>query len=183
MGSIKILKIVKMGKFKSKIIQKDGSTKIIVLNKVHFVPYMYCSLFSITSAMENGFSLTGRKDSFLMIQKKDLVIKIDHVIKSGGGKLVRVKMNPTNKIPSPCIHQNASRAHDILDHAREAKMCATNQKLGWTLMNKSTTCQHFATVKEKIKTVLKMANFPETLQGHVLALDISYVHHNIIGGN
>ena len=52
-GSGKILKVVKAGKFKGKIIQKDGSTKIIVLNKVHFVPDMYCNLFSITSAMDD----------------------------------------------------------------------------------------------------------------------------------
>ena len=66
-GSGKVLKIVKIGKFKGEIIQKDGSTKIIVLNKVHFVPDMYCNLFSITSAMDDGFSLVGRKDSFLML--------------------------------------------------------------------------------------------------------------------
>ena len=129
-GSGKILKAVKVDKFKGEIIQKDGSMKLIVLNKVHFVPDMYCNLFSITSAMDDGFSLTGRKDLFLALQKKDLVIKSDHVIKSGGGKLVRVKMKPTNKSPSPCIHLNASRAHDILAHAREAKTRATARKLG-----------------------------------------------------
>ena len=112
--SRKVLKIVKIGKFKGEIIQKDGSTKIIVLNKVHFVPDMYCNLFSISSTMEDGFSLTGRKDSFNTLWKKELVITFDHVIKSGGCKLVGVKMKPTNKIPSLCIHQNASRAHNIL---------------------------------------------------------------------
>ena len=47
--------------------------------------------------MENGFSLKGRKNYFLTLQKKDLVIKCDHVIKSGSGKLVGVKMKPTKK--------------------------------------------------------------------------------------
>ena len=63
-GSGKIIKIVKVGKFKGEIVQKDGSTKVIVLNKVHFVLDMYCNLFSITAAMDEGFSVTGRKDTF-----------------------------------------------------------------------------------------------------------------------
>ena len=56
---------------------------------------------SITLAIDDGFSLTGRKDLFLTLRKKDLVIKFDHVIKSGGGKLVGMKMKPTNKSRSP----------------------------------------------------------------------------------
>ena len=171
MGSRKVLKIVKIGKFKGKIIQKDGSTKIVVLNKVYFVPDMYCNLFSITS-MDNGFSLTGRKDSFLTLQKKDFVIKFDHVKKSGGGKLVGVKMK----------HQDASKAHNILAHTGEAKTRATACKIGCTLVNKSITWHHCATAKAKIQTVAKMSDFPETHQGHMLALDISYVQHTSISG-
>ena len=59
-GRGKILKIVKVRKFKDKIKQKDSSLKVIVLNEVHFVPDMYCDLFSITAAMDEGFRLSGR---------------------------------------------------------------------------------------------------------------------------
>ena len=93
----KILKIVKVGKFKGEIVQKDGSTKVIVLNKVHFVPDMYCNLFSIIAEMDKGFSVTGRKDTFLMLRKKDMVFKFDRIIKSGAGKLVGFYMTPTDK--------------------------------------------------------------------------------------
>ena len=93
----KILKNVKVGKFKGKIVQKDGSTKVIVLNKVHFVPDMYCNLFSITAEMDKGFSVTGRKDNFLTIRKKDMVFKFDQIIKSGAGKLLGIHMTPTDK--------------------------------------------------------------------------------------
>ena len=68
-GSGTILKIVKAGKFKGKIKQKDDSSKVIVLNKLHFVPNMYFKIFSITAVMDEGFSLSGRKDSFLILQK------------------------------------------------------------------------------------------------------------------
>ena len=51
----KILKIVKIGKFRGEVTQKDGSTRILILNNVHFVPDLYCNLFSITSAMVEGF--------------------------------------------------------------------------------------------------------------------------------
>ena len=50
--------------------QKDGSIKVIVLNKVHFVPYMYCDLFSITAEMDKGFSVTGKKILFLRCVRK-----------------------------------------------------------------------------------------------------------------
>ena len=76
-------------KFRGKI-QKDGSSKVVVLNKVHFVPNMYCNLFSITAAMDEGFSLSRRKDSFLTLRKSGMIIKFDQIIKSGAGKLVGI---------------------------------------------------------------------------------------------
>ena len=79
--------------------QKDGSTKILILDNVHFVPDLYCNLFSITSAMDDGYGLSGRKDEFLTLRKNDMVIKFDQVIKSGTGKLVGVKIHPKNKHP------------------------------------------------------------------------------------
>ena len=81
-GSGTILKIVKVRTFKGKIKQKDGSSKVIVLNKVHFVPNMYCNLFSITAVMDECFSLSGRKESFLTQQKSEIVIKFDQIIKA-----------------------------------------------------------------------------------------------------
>ena len=82
-GSGKVLKIIKIGKFRGEVMQKDSSTKILILDNVHFVPDLYCNLFSITSAMDDGYGLSGRKDEFLTLRKNDMVIKFDQVIKSG----------------------------------------------------------------------------------------------------
>ena len=89
-GSRKILKIVKIGKFRGEVTQKDGSTRTLILNNVHFLPNLYCNLFSITSAMDDGYSVSGRKDKFLTLRKNGMVIKFDQEIKSGAGKLVGV---------------------------------------------------------------------------------------------
>ena len=89
-GSGKILKIVKIGKFRGEVTQKDGSTRILILSNVHFVSDLYCNLFSITSAMDNGYSVSGWKEKFLTLQKNGIVIKFDQEIKSGAGKLVGV---------------------------------------------------------------------------------------------
>ena len=120
-GSGKILKIVKVGKFKGNIVQKDGSSEVIILNKVHFVPNMYCNIFSITAAMDEGLSLSGRKDSFLTLQKSETVIKVDQIIKSGAGKLVGIRMTPTSKSTTQLIRKNVIKAHNIFAQAGDTK--------------------------------------------------------------
>ena len=59
-GSGKLLKILKVGKFRGEIQQKNGLKMVIMFKNVHFVPDMYCNLFSITAAMDKGSDFTTR---------------------------------------------------------------------------------------------------------------------------
>ena len=180
-GSGKVLKIIKVGKFRGEVKQKDGSTKILILDNVHFVPDLYCNLFSITSAMDDGYGLSGRKDEFLTLRKNDMVIKFDQVIKSGTGKLVGVKIIPTNKTPK-LVMTSTKKAHDVLAHAGEKRTRATAKKLGWTLTNELGPCPHCATAKAKVKSVDKITESPASHKGHIFAIDISSASHESIGG-
>ena len=180
-GSGKVLKIIKVGKFRGEVKQKNGSTKILILDNVHFVPDLYCNLFSITSAMDDGYGLSGRKDEFLTLRKNDMVIKFDQVIKSGTGKLVGVKIIPTNKTPK-LVMTSTKKAHDVLAHAGEKRTRATAKKLGWTLTNELGPCPHCATAKAKVKSIDKITKSPASHKGHIFAIDISSASHESIGG-
>ena len=48
------------------------------------------------------------------------------------------------------------------------------------MRKKTTTCQHCAMAEAKIKTMANKTDSPATHQGHILALDISYIQHAII---
>ena len=118
-GSRKVLKIVKIGNFLGRVKQKCGTTRLIVLDDVHFVLDMYCDLFSITAEMDAGFHLSGSKETSLTLQRDSTTIIFDQNLRSGGGKLVGVtikQITANNKI-RPSL--NINKAHSILGHAGE----------------------------------------------------------------
>ena len=94
-GSRKLLKIVKIGKFCGRVKQKCGTTRLIVLENVHFVPDMYCDFFSITAAMDAGFHLSGSRETSLTLRRHSTTIIFDQNLRSRGGKLVGVTIKPT----------------------------------------------------------------------------------------
>ena len=75
MGSGKILNIESIGKLLVKVKQKDGSEYLLVLKNVHYVPNLYCNIFSITLALEEGFELSGGKKEPLTLRKDHVNIK------------------------------------------------------------------------------------------------------------
>ena len=79
--------------------------------------------------MDNGYSVSGWKDEFLTLRKNGIVIKFDQEIKSGAGKLVGVRIVPTNKSPK-AVSKNTTQSHDVLAHAGESKTRAMAKKLG-----------------------------------------------------
>ena len=81
-GSGKILKIEKVGKLRAKVFSKQGADQIIVLKDVHYVPELYCNLFSITKALDEGFALSGGQNQPLTLRKNNVTIKFDCEIKS-----------------------------------------------------------------------------------------------------
>ena len=54
LGNGKCVKVKNIGKFRGNVIQQDGSINEIILEDVHYIPDMYCNLFSLTKAMADG---------------------------------------------------------------------------------------------------------------------------------
>ena len=68
-GSGSLLKVEKIGTFKGIVEQKDGTSQTVELKDVHYVPKMFCNLFSITTAMSAGCTVTGGNNEPLTMSK------------------------------------------------------------------------------------------------------------------
>ena len=180
MGRGKILKILSVGKLKVNIQQKDGSGQVIILNEVHFVPDLYCNLFSITTDLEENFVLSGGRNECLTLRKDHTIIRFDRNIRSGGGRLLGVRMTPTKLPMTKPMKISCDKAHRILNHSGERETRATAAKLGWSITNHMTECVHCAEAKAKIQDIAKTTDSPATCKGDVIYLDICYIKHDRI---
>jgi hypothetical protein len=95
------------------------------LNDVHYVPGQKFNLFSITKAMEQGWSLGGNSKSGLYVSKGDKKIVFDVRVptKNGiilGGYMLRTETATANAlVKKPTISLRA--AHDRFGHINEAE--------------------------------------------------------------
>ena len=174
MGSGKLLKIEKIGDFVGEVKQKDGTTSLITLSNVHYVPHLYCNLFSITTTLDKGFRISGGGSDPMTLTKERATIKFDTDIKSGGGRLLGVVIKPSNRTPSnKKTTMTCNDAHKILAHSGEATTRATADKLGWKLTKKMNFCNDCAEAKAKVKDIPKETTTPPKYRGDIISLDIS----------
>ena len=157
-GSGKILKILSVGKLKVNVQQKDGTSQVIILNDVNFVPDLYCNLFSITTALDENFVLSGGRNECLTLRKDHTIIRFDRNIQSGGGRLLGVRLIPTKLPVTKPLRISCDKAHRILNHAGEKATRATAVKLGWSIGNKMTECVHCAEAKARMQDIAKTQN-------------------------
>ena len=78
-GSGKTLKVTKVGDKKVRVYQKDGSTSVVTLKNVKFVPELWVNLLSIVVALKNGFSISN-KGAIIQIEKDGAKIVFDEII-------------------------------------------------------------------------------------------------------
>ena len=76
---------------KVKIKQNDGTELQVILQGVRYVPGLWCNLFSLTSCITKGFTISS-KGAVIELRKGNLSFKIDQQLKSNNGYLVGVKM-------------------------------------------------------------------------------------------
>ena len=177
-GSGKLLKIEKVGKFIGEVMQKNGKTQTVTLTDVNYVQGLFCNLFSITSTLEKGFILSGGGRNPVTLTKGNVVVEFDRDIKSGGGKLIGVMMKPLRE--SKCLVSEkvtCVEAHNRLAHASEAITKATAKKLKWIISGKMNFCDSCAKGKARVKNIKKETDTPVKKKGDVLALDISSVKY------
>ena len=91
-GDRKVLLATLEGKLCGTVIQKDGSTQDITLGKVHYVPELYCNLFSITQALQTGCVFSSTKNKTIRLTRGKINIDFDRTINTPGGFLLGVKI-------------------------------------------------------------------------------------------
>ena len=143
---------------------------------------MYCDLFSITAAMDVGFHLSGSKNPNLTLQRNPTTIISNQFLRSGGGKLVGVNIEPTTTNTKIKPSLNINKSHNILGHAGEETLQATTKRLGWNLTQTFQPCKACAKAKAKMKDISQKTSSPATKTGLIIAVDISYVKKMSIGG-
>ena len=95
-GDGQFISIEKIGKFQGIVIQKNSSKENIILTYVFYIPGIYCNLFSLTRAMSDGYTMFGSSRKAILIKKDKVEIAFDHILKSGLGMTMGVKIVPKN---------------------------------------------------------------------------------------
>ena len=70
------IEATKVGKIKAKFIQKNKEGMTAIMANVKHVPKLWCNLFSIGSAIDQGWNL-GNKKKVLTLEKKENMLKFD----------------------------------------------------------------------------------------------------------
>jgi hypothetical protein len=189
-GDGKMLKAIHKGKKKLEVLQNgpNKSNITVTLTNVHYVPGLVCNLFSLTSAMSNGGSITSN-GLHLTINKGSCKITFDQVIKSANGHLLGIKTQPIKNDTAMAVMAKKARQIDInilhsrLGHANEAYTKATALSHGWKCTGRWIVCEYCALGKSKQKTLSKANTSPAESAGERLYLDISSIQATGLGGS
>ena len=92
-GDGHLLKATKIGKMRLEVMQRDGSTQIVMLKDVQYVPDLALNLFSITKALDNGWTISN-KGIFVSLTKQKVKITFDKVFRTNHGVILGIEMKP-----------------------------------------------------------------------------------------
>jgi hypothetical protein len=127
-----------IGKLRGTFCDKFGSKVIdITLDDVHYVPNQAINLFSLTKAMNNGWTVHGNDDG-ISILKGDLKINFDIKIPTAKGFLMAGYINrnvvetAATNVPTK-TKLSVMAAHECLGHINKPEMRKTAKALGWEL--------------------------------------------------
>jgi hypothetical protein len=119
-------KIKNIGKLRGTFCDKFGSKVIVItLDNVHYVPNQAINLFSLTKAMNNGWTVHGNDDG-ISISKGDLKINFDIKIPTAKGFLMAGYINrkavemAVMNVPRRAT-KSAMVAHTRLEHSSKTK--------------------------------------------------------------
>jgi hypothetical protein len=78
-----VIKATKAGTFRGKVKQADGTYSVLTL-EVKYLPGLQNNLFSITTAIRNGASLSN-DENIIVLQKNGVHIRFDRKTSGGDG--------------------------------------------------------------------------------------------------
>ena len=84
--------VTTFGSLKYKVIQVDGSSLVVTLNEVTYVPQLWVHLFSISKAFKNAFNVSN-KGVFIYLTKGSVSVIFDRVFRTTNGLVSGIKMS------------------------------------------------------------------------------------------
>ena len=109
-GDGKVLESTKVGKRLGVAIQPGGKHIDISLSKYKQVPGLWCNLFSLTTAIKDGWTI-GSKGKMITISKDGLTIVFNKIIPSGDGYVCGIDIMPRGE--SAAATQSSGSSMDI----------------------------------------------------------------------
>lgn len=150
----------KVGSFRRRVVQLDGSTLDIIINEVKYVPNLYANLFSINKAIKNGFNLSNNGTS-ICLTKGSASITFDRVINTLCGSISGIKMvckessvaytaqGKTESVNSIDIN----KFHEMIGHCGSDHLKRTAAIHGLRLKGDLKICEDCAVAKARQKNV------------------------------
>ena len=165
----------------------DGSHKPLTLKDVYYSPTMSCNLFSLKTALSNGFGI-GNKGITMYINKGKHTFWFknhDQMNLSGFHFLPRqhqqVSLATISKEPPPKT-MDINIYHQAMGHINEQVLKRTANKYAINLTGKLNPC--VACMKANFKTLPlnKQTSLPSTSPGHRIHLDLAALKAPSLGG-
>jgi hypothetical protein len=185
-GTGEAVKCNKLGDKRIRLVQEDGSMKDITLKNCKYVPDLFTNLFSITKALENGWSICneGLKIKF---DKGNFGFTFDRTLRTESGAIMAVEMYPwvdtMNITLEPGMSMNINKLHLLLGHACKQTLRNMAHQYGITLKGNFLVCSDCAMSKARQKNVDKVTETFSTYPGERLFIDISSTRATSFGGS
>lgn len=90
-GNGKLMMATKIRKLKVNIIQKDSSSREVMLTGVKYVPKLFCKLFSITKSQEKGLNI-GNNSKRIHLKTDNFKITFDQMFETLTGYILGIKI-------------------------------------------------------------------------------------------
>jgi len=187
-GNGKTLTATKIGKIKLTVMQVDGTTLDVVLSDCKYVPGLCVNLFSLTKAMQNGWSISN-KGVTIFLRNGSFKLAFDRILPLDSGVLVAVEMKPRGGTALMALEAASGKpsldlnvAHQVFGHANANTVTRTCNAYGIKLGGQLDPCVHCALAKAKQKNVVKFSLTHSEVPGERLFIDVSSAKHPSISG-
>ena len=131
--------VPKIGDKVGYITRIDGTEQKVILKDTKYVSDINVNLMSLTTVMNQGYELIGKKGS-MSIRKDGNKYKFQKIIKSGEGMLygIQIQTQPESQITKKMSY---TAMHNALGHAKEDITRKTAKYLGYELTGKIIKCE------------------------------------------
>ena len=188
---------IKKGTLPLMLLQKNGDTIDISLEDYKYSPELGVCLFSLTKAIEKGWSLSN-EGLKIVLRKRNAQIEFDQVLKTKDGILCGVELLPRigesmygasdeaggeKDSKKAAVYMDINRFHRTFGHPSEQSMRSTAKFYNWRLTGTFEACEDCQKSNAQQKNVGKLAVDQKKNPGERVFIDCSsVVDHMSLGG-